>query len=235
MLPAEDSTPRRAVPPIRPVTTAIPPRSSSTIPSASPLPTVPLAFTQKSQPPIPFDRPLPALPLPNNARRHPEIPTGIVVTPSSPRRPIIESSGNTRSNDETQQIERDRARSRSRSTSTSRTRTKDSGDATTPIGLGRPSSAPGTPKLDYTPPPPVPDKLQTVSSPVSSRSGSPGPKISFDEPDRQEDAQPHGHHSVSDESKKTRMKRARSLSGFIESHAASFCVSGCPKQPRSDR
>jgi hypothetical protein len=195
----------------------IPHRTSSSSQHTAPSPTIPIIYadTDKPQPPppLPLDRPLPPLP-PASGETVPEVPHGIVVIPSSPRKLVktqrsISTSAAVRGSQ--------RSRSASRSRDSSRSRNGQSG-RNSPIGLGLPASLTGTSDDD---PPPLPSKPQSVSSPHPSRSTSPAPKISFAEPQGSQDVRDaRDRPDQAGQDKKTRVKRARSLSGIFSGRSA---------------
>ncbi|KAK8850524.1 hypothetical protein IAR55_004442 [Kwoniella newhampshirensis] len=185
----------------------IKPRTSSMTSNLSP---TSAAFSEKSQPPIPVDvdRPLPPLPS-FNSFGIPTPPHEIVVTPSSPAKltksktPKRFPNSERRSRSATGRPRDSSPAKRSRSTAPA-----------SKIGLGLPSAllpSSRTQSAEDLAPPPVPSKPQSVSSPLPSRSGSPIPKIAFVEPE-----QPATDRSKdSDTEKRSRVKRARSLSGIF--------------------
>ncbi|WVQ85950.1 hypothetical protein IAT38_008118 [Cryptococcus sp. DSM 104549] len=229
---ASDRLPPPLAEPLPPLTTDFgpsmtlahpPPRTSSL--RSQPSPTIPFHF-DKSQPALPVDTDRPLPPLPPDPGPHtgdtlavPRVPSGIVVTPSSPRKlqaPVRR-----------QQQEADR-RGRSlsgRPRSNSRGRRTHSTEPSKSIGLGLPSallpsgrsrsqsrtrtSTPSSSSIRSSSPPPVPSKPQSVSSPLPSRAPSPSPRIAFAEPDvPAETRRP-------DEGRRGKVKRARSLSGLF--------------------
>ncbi|ORY20870.1 hypothetical protein BCR39DRAFT_554628 [Naematelia encephala] len=165
---------------------------------------------------FPLDRPLPPLPPPDPNESPPlEVPRGIVVTPSSPHAFLRERKSATHLGGGDESLRSWSAPS-SRSRSSSRTRRGPSPRGSA-IGLGLPVSLPlsASPRDDM-PPPPVPEKAiakaVSVSSPFPSRSPSPVPKISFAEP---QEIKPKDESPDLENEKKTRVKRARSLSGIF--------------------
>ncbi|TYJ52719.1 hypothetical protein B9479_006687 [Cryptococcus floricola] len=200
------------------------PRSSSL--RSTPSPNVPSNIVGKSQPPLPvnIDRPLPPLPPPvsTQASEAPQGPSNILITPSTPRK-LTKSSTTKRAQDGER-----RSRSAGRPRSHSRKRSQ-STDAPRNIGLGlpsvlsgrsrstsraRPSTSPGL----QSPPPPVPSKPQSVSSPFPvspfpSRPASPSPRIAFVEPTIPTDERMQPKEAEGE--RRGRVKRARSLSGLF--------------------
>lgn len=167
-----------------------------------------------------MDRPLPPLPPPtpdSKGLKEPKAPSEIFITPSSPQEPKT-----------TRRAHKER-RSRSisgRPRSHSRGRAS-SAEPSEPLGLGlpsvisgrsrsvsrsRPSSRSPSVSVQSPSPPPVPLKPQSVSSPFPSRPGTPNHKITFAEP---EVTKPQGLQKEDESDKKTRIKRARSLSGLF--------------------
>lgn len=149
------------------------------------------------------DRPLPPLP-PADDKDLPAVPHGIVVTPSSPRKPSkrqpIASSSTLRPSEDR------RSRSASGSSRDSSQTRKVRSVKSFNLGLGVPHG-------QAEDGPPVPSKAQSVSSPLPSRGPSPTPRIVFAQPqtvDRDGDVT-DGEKAE----KRGRVKRARSLSGLL--------------------
>ena len=193
-------------------------------------PTERIPFMNKSQPPLPLDRPLPPLPRIQTNHALPDIPYGIVVTPSSPRRA---SQGTVRSvllDSPPTSDEGDPTHTESRSRSPSRTPRLTHTAKLSPIGLGLPIGLPQAASAQTTHPPPVPDKQQSVSSSLPSRSASPAAKIAFLEPDGPRDSA-----SVNNDTpagfRKAQLRRVRSLSEFFGLSPTSNPVSLQPSQP----
>ena len=162
----------------------------------------------KSQPPIPLERPLPPLP---SLSSHPDLPSGIVVTPSSPR-----TSNNERDSPSASSIKLiDKEPRDKRSRSLSRSRREAHSGRSSPIGLGLPMGSPATPGVDEARPPALPEKTQSVSSPLPSRGASPAPKIAFAETVTAKDGRGRVKDPSLEQSKEVTIKRARSLSGFL--------------------
>lgn len=167
-----------------------------------------------------MDRPLPPLPPPtpdSKGLKEPKAPSEILITPSSPREPKASRRAH----------EGRRSRSISGSSRSHSRGRASSAEPSKPLGLGlpsvisgrshsvsrsRPSSRSPSVSVQSPSPPPVPLKPQSVSSPFPSRPGTPNHKITFAEP-KAPKAQASQKEDESD--KKTRIKRARSLSGLF--------------------
>ncbi|WWC72577.1 uncharacterized protein I206_106539 [Kwoniella pini CBS 10737] len=204
--------------------TDIRPRTSSLCASHSPSPRVASLHIDKSQPPLPVDvdRALPPLPSKDSGfsttLMRPEIPKGIVVTPSSPRKlsktpkkpPLIQrrsrsATGYSRQFSENSETEEKRSQSNNQISA-----------PRSYIGLGLPSALLPSPKssTEMPPPPPVPSKTQSVSSPFPSRTPSPIPKIAFVEPNGTPLLEKADEAPAVEEKRKV-VRRTRSLSGFF--------------------
>ncbi|WVR08533.1 hypothetical protein IAU60_005588 [Kwoniella sp. DSM 27419] len=190
-------------------------------------------YKDRIQPPIPIDmeRPLPPLPpdptSPVPIKSHaqhalPEMPRGIVVTPSSPRKP-------SRTPSRTAESERRSRSATGRPREIIPPKRAQSLAPKAPIGLGLPSGLVASPttaspaagqaespaSAPLSPPPPVPTKQQSVSSPFPSRSNSPVPRIAFVEPDVPPSKLNDASTDPPVEEKRNRVRRARSLSGLF--------------------
>ena len=141
----------------------------------------------------------------------PDVPSGIFVTPSSPRTVVDERNSPPAS--PMKVIDKDSRGTRSRSLS--RTRRNANSGKSSPIGLGLPIGSPATPSIDEDRPPALPEKIQSVSSPLPSRSLSPVPKIVFAENVVMKEGRGRDNAVASDQRQTGTVKRARSLSGFL--------------------
>lgn len=209
-----------------------PPLSGSTIPRRiSSMPKDPTTATATGDlgkpvpaPPHLAEKMLPPLPPDPSFRQS---VGSVVLTPSSPvalHGPRSSRSAADMRSVPARQSSADRGRSVSDGRTNSGPIAKISRDSS-PIGLGLPVGLTpvqsGGILMDGAPP--LPPKAQSVSSPNPSRSNSPAPKISFTEPDIVKDAHARGRAAVqtgqpvqeSEADKKTRAKRARSLSGIF--------------------
>jgi hypothetical protein len=170
--------------------------------------------SNKEQPPLPSERPLPPLP-PDRASTPPTAPTGIYVTPSSPTKDTHNQEHDYHSlGAQVSRIHPQPHPTRRTSSNDSRPGGRTNGRTGSPIGLGLPTLRPsGLSDL----PPPVPEKRQSVSSPMPTRSSSPAQKISFLEP-QEIILDERGRTAVTQtDEKRQKVRRARSLSGIFKS------------------
>lgn len=142
-----------------------------------------------------------------------------MVTPSSPRKSANEPRSSSSPPVQLFDTEGGRGRTGSRSKSSSRIPRKFNSANSSLIGLGLPGELPRTSSFNDDRPPPVPEKSQSVSSPLPSRTASPVPEIAFTEPERVREKADGSSIKQVEEGRRGRVKRSHSLSGIVSQPA----------------